>query len=158
MQTVDIYIGTSLRGRAKGAGRVMYVMWAKLQSGKVKESDPEVAEYDDATESRLVLYAIKDALIRTNYACRVVIYTECDYVAAAINQHWPEEWQKNNWKSKGKDVKDAVLWSMILQELEESGHQLEAEKEKHTWSEWMRWNFPMTKPLKSVFKKVDINV
>ena len=85
-------------------------MWAKLQSGKVKESDPEVAEYDDATESRLVLYAIKDALIRTNYACRVVIYTECDYVAAAINQHWPEEWQKNNWKnSKGKDVKDAVL-------------------------------------------------
>lgn len=155
MQTVEIFIGTSLRGPAKGVGRVMYLMRTKLKSGADKESAPEIAEYDNATESRLVLYAIRDAIGRLKYACRVVIHTECDYVAAAIEQHWPEAWQENAWKSrKGKEVKDAVLWSMILQDLEESGHELTAEPGKHEWSQWMQWNMPITKAYKDTFCKV----
>lgn len=156
MQTVDIYIGTSLRGRAKGVGRVIYIMWTKLQSGKEKESRAEVAEYDNVTESSLVLYAVRAAMFRMNFACRIVIHTECEYVAAAINQNWPEIWRQNNWKnSKGKEVKDSMLWGMILQEIEESGHELEANRGKHTWSEWMRWTIPLTHPLKENFTKIE---
>ena len=156
MQTVEIFIGTSLRGPAKGVGRVMYLMRTKLKSGADKESAPEIAEYDNATESRLVLYAIRDAIGRLKYACKVVIHTECEYVAAAIEQHWPEAWQENAWKSsKGKEVKDAVLWSMILQDLEESGHELTAERGKHEWSQWMQWNMPITKAYKDTFYKVE---
>lgn len=156
MQTVEIFIGTSLRGPAKGVGRVMYLMRTKLKSGADKESAPEVAEYDNATESRLVLYAIRDAIGRLKYACRVVIHTECDYVAAAIEQHWPEAWQENAWKSsKGKEVKNAILWSMILQDLEDSGHELTAERGKHEWSQWMQWNMPITKAYKDTFCKVE---
>lgn len=134
----------------------MYIMHTSLQNGKEHESKPEVAEYDNTTENCLVLHAVYDSLTHMNYACRLVIHTECDYVAAAINQHWPENWQQNNWKnSKGKDVKDATLWGMILQEIEETGHALEAKKGKHGWSEWMRWNLPLTQPLKDAFKKME---
>lgn len=131
-------------------------MRVKLKSGKVHESIPEVAEYDNATESSLVLYAIRDAINRTNFACRIVIHTECNYVAAAIKQNWLQKWQKNSWKgSKKKDIKDATLWSMIFQDIEGSGHLLEAENEKHEWSDWMKWKLPLTKPLKNAFKKVE---
>jgi len=124
-------------------------------SGRVKESTPEAAECDDATEGSLILFAIRNMLNRMNYACRVVIHTECTHVAAAITQRWPEAWRENGWKnSKGKDVKNAELWEMILQELEEAGHTLEAEPGKHEWSEWMRWNLSLIKPLKNVFGRV----
>ena len=156
MKTVDIYIGTSIRGPGRGAGRVMYLMKTKLQSGADHESAPEVAEYDDATESRLVLYALRDAMGRMNFACHVVIHTECEYVAAAINQHWPEAWQENAWKSsKGKEVKDAVLWSMILQDLEEQGHELVAEPGKHEYSQWMYWKLPLAKAYKDTFCRME---
>lgn len=132
----------------------MYILRTRLESGKDYESVPEIAEFDNSTESRLVLYAVRDALNHMNYACNIVIHTECDYVAAAINRHWPEEWRKNGWKnSKDKEAKDAVLWSMILEELEESGHELTAEKGKHEWTEWMRWNMPLAAPLRDIFKK-----
>lgn len=115
-----------------------------------------MAEYDDATESRLVLYAIRDALGRLNFACTVVIHTECEYVAAAIEQHWPEDWQENGWKnSKKKEVKDAALWSMILQELEETGHELVAEPGKHEFSQWMQFQIPLARAYKDIFCKME---
>lgn len=131
-------------------------MQTKLKSGKEHESAPEAAEYDDAAESSLVLHAVLAALPRLNYACRVVIHTECGFVAAAIAHHWAEEWQAKGWKnSKGKDVKDALLWDMVLQEVEEAGHELAAEAGKHEWSDWMRWKLPLASPLKNVFKKLE---
>lgn len=130
-------------------------MRVKLKSGKVHESAPEVAEYDDATESSLVLYAIRDVFNRMNFACRIVIHTECNHVAAAINRHWPEKWRLNGWKNtKEKEIKDAVLWSMVLEEMEEAGHTLEAKSGKHEWSDWMQWKLPFATPLKNVFKKL----
>ncbi len=125
------------------------------QNGDTTETPPAIAEYEDTTESRLTLYAIRDALTHMNYACKLVIHTECNYVAAAIIQHWPQAWQENSWRtSKEKEVKDAELWSIILEDLEESGHILEAENEKHTWSEWMRWNLPLRKALNGIFTRI----
>ena len=156
LKTVDVFIGTSIRGPAKGVGRTMYILRTKLRSGTEYEGAPEVAEYDDGTESRLVLYAIRDALMRLNYACRVVVHTECTYVAAAITQHWPEKWQGNNWQSgRNKEVKDSVLWSLILQELEEGGHELVAEAGKHEYSSWMQWKMALVRAYKDVFSKVE---
>lgn len=62
-------------------------------------------------------------------------------MAAAFEQNWPKQWQRNGWKNKkGKDVADSILWSEILQELETSGHLLEFEAGKHEFSYWMQWN------------------
>lgn len=154
LKVVDIFIGTTLRGSAKGPGRAMYIMRTKRKNGSDYEAAPEIAEYDDTTESELVLRALRDAMQRLNYACTVVIHTECSNVAAAISQHWPEKWQRNSWKSsKGNDVKNAILWEMLLQDVEEGGHILRAEGEKHEYAEWMRFNMPIKRALRNAFTK-----
>ena len=66
LKVVDIFIGTTLRGSAKGSGRVMYIMRTKRKNGSDYEAAPQIAEYDDTTESASVLYAIRDALQRLN--------------------------------------------------------------------------------------------
>ena len=136
---------------------MIYLMRTKLKNGADYESAPEVAEYDESTESSLVLYALRDALGRMNFACRVVVHTECNYVAAAIEQHWPEMWQANDWKNRRHtEVKDSVLWCMILQEMEESGHEIIADKGKHEFSHLMAWRMPLAKALREVFSKCQL--
>lgn len=158
LRAVEIYIGTSIRGPGRGIGRTMYLMRCKKADGSDYESSPEIAQFEDATENRLVLYALRDALQRLNYACSVTVHTECRYVANAIDQHWPEAWQENHWtNSRGKEVADSLLWADILQEIEESGHQLKAEEGRHEYSEWMRWNIPLKNALNNVFLKVKEN-
>lgn len=84
-----------------------------------------------------------------------MIHTECSNVAAAIQQRWPETWRRNGWKSaKGNDVKNAILWEMLLQEIEDGGHILLAESEKHEYAEWMRFNLPLKRALKDIFAAV----
>ena len=141
MQQVEIFIGTSLRGPAKGTGKSVYIMRSILPSGKEYEKKPQITQADDATESHLVLLAIRDALQRMNYACEVIIRTECLYVANAINNHWMEAWQETGWKnSRNEEVKDKDIWLQILMIIEDSGHLVRAEHGKHEYSEWMRWN------------------
>lgn len=82
LKVVDIFIGTTLRGSAKGSGRVMYIMRTKRKNGSDYEAAPQIVEYDNTTESESVLRAIRDALQRLHYACTVVIHTECSNVAA----------------------------------------------------------------------------
>lgn len=143
MKTVEIYLGTDLRGPAKGEGKVIYIMRTLRRNRQVHESMPAVRAEDPATESRLVLLALRDALMRIVYACEVVVYTECTYIAAAINNMWPEAWQRNNWiNARGQQVKDWYLWECILQELEDAGHILRAVPGKHEFSSWMRCNMP----------------
>lgn len=104
LKAVDIFIGTTLRGSAKGSGRVMYIMRTKRKNGSDYEAAPQIAEYDDTTESASVLYAI--------------------------------------------------LWEMVLQQIEDGGHILLAESEKHEYAEWMRFNLPLKRALKDIFAAV----
>ena len=156
MQTVDLFVTTSLRGSAKGTGRVMYILRTTLKSGKVHESTPEVAEYDDTSERKLILSAIRDALTHMNFACIIVLHTECEYITSVLCQGWLTRWQQNGWRtSRDKEVKDACLWSMLLQDLEEDGHVLTAVTEKHEFVDWMRWKMQVAQPYTNVFTKLD---
>lgn len=155
MKTVDILIGTSIKGPRRGLGRVMYIMKTKLKNGAEHESIPAIAEYEGTTESQLVLYGVRDALYHMNYACRLVIHTECSYIESAIQQAWPKEWERNNWKnSRGAEVKDSVLWSMILREVEEKGHELTVECGKHEYTEWFAWNLTIAGAMRDIFTAV----
>ena len=58
MRTVEIYVGTTLRGSAKGVGRGMYIMQSRMPDGRVHEKKAAV-EIDGGTESRLVLYCLR---------------------------------------------------------------------------------------------------
>ncbi|MCM1026501.1 MAG: hypothetical protein NC432_08680 [Roseburia sp.] len=132
-----------------------YVMKCRRADGREHESRAEVAEYDEATESRLVLYGIREALQRLRYSCEVVVHTECAYVAGAIAQGWPEAWERGHWKNrKGEAVKDSVLWSQILQEVTEQGHQLKAEAGKHEYANWLRYKMHLAPGHKEVFWQI----
>lgn len=113
-------------------------------------------EIDGGTESRLVLYCLRDSLARFQYACEIVVYTECTYIAAAINSRWPETWREKDWTNgKKARVKDSGLWRDILWHLEDTGHQLRAEAGKHTFTDWMRVNLPRLYAPRDVFGEVD---
>lgn len=156
MKTVEIYIGTDLRGPAKGEGKVIYIMRTLRRNRQVHESMPAVRAEYPATESRLVLLALRDALLRILYACEVVVYTECTYMAAAINNMWPAGWQKNNWiNARGQQVKDWYLWECIMQELEAAGHILRAVSGKHEFSAWMRYSIPHLAADKESFTAIE---
>ncbi len=115
-----------------------------------------MAEYDETTERKLILYAVRDALNRLKYSCSVTVHTECEYIASVLMQGWLDRWQRNGWKSsRGREVKDAVLWSMLLQDLEETGHVLTAVAEKHEYSEWMRWNMQIAQTYKETFCRME---
>ena len=47
----------------------------------------------------------------------IEINSDSAYVVNAINQHWIERWQKENWKTtnKGNDVKNYDLWIRLLE-------------------------------------------
>lgn len=125
------------------------------RDGSEHESCPAVRASDDATESRLVLLALLDALRRIKYACNVVVHTECTYIAAAINQMWPAVWRENSWMTaRGQQAKDRVLWENILIELEEAGHILKAVPGKHEFSNWVRCNLPYLEAGKAAFSEV----
>lgn len=130
-------------------------MTALLPSGRLQESEPYIAEYDEATESRLTLYALRDALQRMNYACEIIVHTECGYLRTVTDNRWPEEWEQNGWKNKrGEDVKDAVLWCDIYRMLEEDGHVLRVEAGRHEYSGWMQWQMPIKDAYKGVFREM----
>ncbi len=155
MTTVDIYIGTTLRGSAKGTGKGIYIMRAHLAEGRVHERMAAV-EIGGATESRLALYCLRDSLARFRYACDVVVYTECTYVAAAVNSQWSEVWRESGWiTGRGTRVKDSGLWRDILWHLEDTGHALRVVPGKHEFSSWARANLPRLYAPRDIFGEVD---
>ena len=152
--TVEIYIGSALRGSAKGIGKGMYIMRARLADSRMHERMAAV-EMDGATESRLALYCLRDSLARFQYACDVRVHTECTYVAAAINSRWPEAWRENGWTTgRRSKVKDSGLWRDILWHLEDTGHTLQAVAGKHEFSFWMRANLPRLYAPRDIFGEV----
>lgn len=153
MKEVEIYIGTTLRGSGKGIGKGMYIMRARLAEGRVHERMAAV-EIDGGTESRLVLYCLRDSLARFRYACGVSVYTECTYVAA-VNNRWAEGWKGTGWTTgRGARVKDAGLWRDILWHLEDTGHTLRAVAGRHEFSGWMRANLPRLYAPRDIFGEV----
>ena len=108
-----------------------------------------------ASRKEANMEALINALKHFKGQCTIDLYTNDSQFAAVLINDWMTGWKENGWKnSKEKEVKNAELWEIILQELEEAGHTLEAEPGKHEWSEWMRWNLSLIKPLKNVFTKV----
>lgn len=137
-------------------GKVIYIMRTGKKDGSVYESAPVVRAVDSATESRLVLLALRDALGRLVYACETVIHTECFPVAAAINNGWPQAWQAKGWQTvKGQPVKDGAFWENILFEMEDAGHILRAECGKHEFSLWMRNELPRLAAGRQGFEAVE---
>jgi len=85
--------------------------------------------YKDTTNNRMELFSVIAGLRELKQSCKVLIYTDSQYVADSFNKGWLDFWQKNGWKTKdNKEVKNIDLFSALLIELKK--HQYEFIKVK----------------------------
>jgi len=68
----------------------------------------------DTTNNIMEMTAVIEALKMLKEPCNVRIYTDSAYVSNAFLKNWIGKWQKNNWKTSGKeDVKNRELWEEL---------------------------------------------
>lgn len=69
---------------------------------------------NNTTNNIMEITAVIEGLKMLKYECVVEVYSDSAYVVNAFNQGWIYNWQKNNWKTSGKDpVKNKELWEEL---------------------------------------------
>ncbi len=67
------------------------------------------------TNNRMELKAVIEALRALKKSCKIVLYTDSQYVRKGITE-WIHAWHKNGWKTAQKDpVKNQDLWQALHQ-------------------------------------------
>ena len=76
------------------------------------------AGYRRTTNNRMELLGVIVALESLKRPCEVIVYTDSQYVAKAINDRWLPGWIKRGWKkSNRKPVENVDLWKRLLPHL-----------------------------------------
>ena len=69
---------------------------------------------ENTTNNIMEITAVLEALKLLKEECEVEVYSDSAYVVNAFNQGWIDNWQKNNWRTAGKDpVKNQELWEEL---------------------------------------------
>ncbi|MBU1247898.1 MAG: ribonuclease HI [Proteobacteria bacterium] len=80
--------------------------------------------YRKTTNNRMEMMAVIVALEALKEPCKVVLYTDSQYVKNAFTQKWLVNWEKNGWKTAAKKpVKNKDLWQRMVPLVE--SHSLE---------------------------------
>lgn len=79
-------------------------------------SGNEQSTTNNRMELKAVIEAFKKILEKSTKPDNIFeLFSDSAYVVNAINSHWIEVWQKNNWKtSKCDDVKNKDLWEEFI--------------------------------------------
>lgn len=139
MDDVNLYIETRIRGLRAKRGCYSYVLEALDRDGNPREKDARsgFGKVEDATETKLVLTAITEALKRFRKPCAIRVNTECDGFLNALSQGWIQRWKKQDWKNaKGKPVNHAELWIEFTEQAEK--HLCSYEKSPHKYRAWQQ--------------------
>lgn len=136
MKTVDIYIDTSVKGPRRRDGWYTYIIAMDTAVGTADAGDS--VKIEDTTENQATLFALETALKRIKKPCHLVLHLESNYVAAALDKKWYEQWRQAGWMTaKNKPVCDVATWQSIEYLL--NAHEFEVRlKEPHTYREWMK--------------------
>ncbi|MBR4528755.1 MAG: ribonuclease HI [Lachnospiraceae bacterium] len=107
---VSIYTDGSARGNPEGPGGYGAIIRYVDPSGTVHER--EYAQgYDKTTNNRMELMGAIVALEHLTKPCEVDLYSDSQYLINAMTKGWLAKWQRNNWKTSGRDpVKNKELW------------------------------------------------
>ena len=111
MKTVTIYTDGACSGNPGIGG------WGAILTYNGKEK--VISGYDkETTNNRMEVYAIIAALRCLKEPCHCLVYSDSAYVTEAFNQGWLDNWQRNNWRTAGKQaVKNVDLWQALLIEI-----------------------------------------
>ena len=111
MKQVEVYTDGACSGNPGPGG------WgAILRYGGVEK---ELSGYENqTTNNQMELTAAIKGLEALKEPCRVVLYTDSQYLSKAINQGWLKSWKKNDWKkSDKKPVLNVELWKRLDSQL-----------------------------------------
>ncbi len=67
---------------------------------------------DVSTNNRMELMAAIEALEHLKRPCKVVLYTDSEYLRNGITQ-WMPGWKRRNWQRKGGELKNLELWQRL---------------------------------------------
>lgn len=109
MSDVEIYTDGACRGNPGPGGWGVLL----LSNGREKELSGGVS---DTTNNRMELTAAIRGLSALTRRCRVVVYTDSEYVQRGIDE-WLQKWKQRGWKTANrKPIMNEDLWK-ILDEL-----------------------------------------
>ncbi|MBQ6734304.1 MAG: ribonuclease HI [Lachnospiraceae bacterium] len=111
---VRIYTDGAARGNPEGPGG--YGAVSVYVDGKgITHTREYAAGYDKTTNNRMELMAVITALEALKRPCAVEVFADSKYIVDAFNEGWIINWQRNGWRTKGKDpVKNRALWERLL--------------------------------------------
>ena len=111
---VTIYTDGAARGNPDGPGGFGTVIHYVDPAGKLHTKEIS-GGYKRTTNNRMELMAAIAGLEALNRPCEVELYSDSKYLTDAFNQHWIDNWVKNNWKrGKSGPVKNIDLWERLL--------------------------------------------
>ena len=107
MKEVELYTDGSCSGNPGPGG------WGAILRFRGLEKELSGGERD-TTNNRMELTAAIRGLEALKEPCRVALYTDSQYIANAINQHWLVNWKKRGWKKADKSpVLNRELWEAL---------------------------------------------
>ncbi|MCD8015167.1 MAG: ribonuclease HI [Lachnospiraceae bacterium] len=111
---VRIYTDGAARGNPDGPGGYGVLLKYRDASGLVHELEFSKG-YVKTTNNRMELMAAIVGLEALNHPCEVQLYSDSQYLVNAFNQHWLDNWIKNDWKrGRNETVKNVDLWKRLL--------------------------------------------
>ena len=107
MEKVVIYTDGACSGNPGPGGWGTILMY--------KDIKKEISGGNNNTTNNIMeMTAVIEGLKMLKRECELEIYIDSAYVVNAFNQGWIYNWQKNNWKTAGKDpVKNKELWEEL---------------------------------------------
>ena len=114
MNQVKIYTDGSARGNPDGSGGYGTVLQFIDSQGQLHERTMS-GGFVRTTNNRMELLAAIVGLEALTRPCQVELYSDSKYLVDAFNQHWIENWVRNDWKrGKSGPVKNIDLWKRLL--------------------------------------------
>ncbi len=105
-KTVEIFTDGACRGNP-GPGA-----WAAIL--RYKDKEKVITGYEDCTtNNRMEMMAVINAFKQLKEPCRVIVYTDSQYLKNGITS-WINGWKRKGWKtSAGTPVKNRDLWEEL---------------------------------------------
>lgn len=113
-----------------------YVLSVQTVAGEATKEKIELLE--DVTENQSEIIILTKAVKSLNRPCKLEIYTESPYVAAAFNQGWIKSWKTNGWKTaKDRDIANLEEWKALDEALKQHTYTFHVKKE-HQYRSWLK--------------------
>ena len=136
MKRVNIYLATTLCTPQRQDGYCGYVLEMETVKGPATLFGCDKLEQVTAQQAELIV--LIKALKRIKECCRLIIYTESEYVAAGFEQDWIEKWEDASWlTARGKPVANKEEWQQMKVLL--GAHEFSfMVKEQHSYKRWLQ--------------------